>query len=186
MTGAQSGGSLSSGANLKILSQASRRHPAPCSWGGPALGPMQSLADRFRLTVLRREHLEWRSATKLASARSIRACATLPRPSGCPPAAAVPFIPSRIDVRFALYAVETRQLISVRGQISVMSKSPKKQAPPEIEPDDSGAWKRFEKAVDTVVKAGPQHRTKKVPPSLDRHQSGPATGTSAARQRAKS
>jgi hypothetical protein len=67
-----------------------------------------------------------------------------------------------------------------------MPKSPKKQATPEIEPDDSGAWKRFEKAVDTVVKAGPQHRTKKVPPSLDQHQSRPATGTSAARQRAKS
>jgi hypothetical protein len=37
-----------------------------------------------------------------------------------------------------------------------------------------------------VVKAGPQHRTKKVPPSLDQHQSRPATGTSAARRRAKS
>jgi hypothetical protein len=52
-----------------------------------------------------------------------------------------------------------------------MSKSPKKQARPEIEPHDSGAWKRFEKAVDTVVKAGPQHRTKKVPPSFDESQS---------------
>jgi len=35
----------------------------------------------------------------------------------------------------------------------------KKQSVVELEPD---AWRRFERAVDVVVKSPPQHRTKKT------------------------
>ena len=40
--------------------------------------------------------------------------------------------------------------------------------------DDPAAWKRFESAVDSVMKAGPQHRkpTEKAKPVAEGHQSG--------------
>jgi hypothetical protein len=42
-----------------------------------------------------------------------------------------------------------------RRKMATKSKSPDKASDLEIVPD---AWERFERAVDTVIKSGPQHR----------------------------
>ena len=44
-----------------------------------------------------------------------------------------------------------------------MADKPKPKKPEEIE-TDSGAWDRFEHAVDAAVKGGPKHRRKIVRP----------------------
>jgi len=46
--------------------------------------------------------------------------------------------------------------------MAIKSKTPDKANDLEILPD---AWERFERAVDTVIKSGPQHRQR---PKVDR------------------
>jgi hypothetical protein len=41
-----------------------------------------------------------------------------------------------------------------------MAKSPKKKAASDFKPEPD-AWARFERAMDQVLKSGPQHRTQK-------------------------